>query len=302
MTELVVCSGKGGTGKTSVTAGLAALARDFVLADCDVDAANLHLVLNPEVETTTEFRAGHLARIDPKACDGCGVCRDLCRFSAIDLTDGADGEQTFRVRDLLCEGCGVCVRFCPGEAIDLVGQRCGEWYRSRTPFGPMVHASLDVGAENSGKLVTLVREQAGLVAEQAGLDLILLDGPPGIGCPVTAAVTGADLVLLVTEPSLSGLHDLERIVALADHFEVPAVVCINKHDLSPRLTRRIEEFCELRGLDLLGRIPFDPAVNDAQAAGRSIIEFAPHSETAEVLTSLWSRLEYRLSDTSLPKG
>ena len=305
MTELVVCSGKGGTGKTSVTAGLAALARDFVLADCDVDAANLHLVLNPEVETTTEFRAGHLARIDPKACDGCGVCRDLCRFSAIDLTDGADGEQTFRVRDLLCEGCGVCVRFCPGEAIDLVGQRCGEWYRSRTPFGPMVHASLDVGAENSGKLVTLVREQAGLVAEQAGLDLILLDGPPGIGCPVTAALTGADLTLLVTEPSLSGLHDLRRIVDLAAHFTVPAVVCINKYDLSPRLTGRIEEYCREQDIPLIGKIPFEPLVNDAQAAGRSLIEFAPQSEAAHMMTAIWRGIERHLLDSSLlklPKG
>jgi len=302
MTELVVCSGKGGTGKTSVVAGLAALAEDFVLADSDVDAANLHLVLDPVVEKTTPFIAGHSAWIRPEECEACGECHALCRFSAINKIEDPTGGATFEVDPLLCEGCGVCVHFCPTKAIDFSSRRCGEWYLSRTLFGPLVHAALDVGAENSGKLVSLVREQARQMAERLGLDLILVDGPPGIGCPVTASLTGADLTLLVTEPSMSGLHDLRRIVDLAAHFRVPAMVCINKYDLSPRLTRKIEEYCHEKELPLIGKIPFEPLVNDAQAIGRSLIEFAPQSEAANVMTAMWRRIEFHMAKSSLPRG
>ncbi|MEN8007569.1 MAG: P-loop NTPase [Candidatus Krumholzibacteriota bacterium] len=301
MTELVVCSGKGGTGKTSVVAGLASLAEDFVLVDCDVDAANLHLVLNPAIETSTPFIAGHTAQIRQDDCAACGKCHALCRFSAIDTIGDPAGGLTYEVDPLLCDGCGVCVRFCPTEAIDFPSRRCGEWYVSHTLYGPLVHAALDVGAENSGKLVSMVREQARSLAERSDLDLILVDGPPGIGCPVTAALTGADLTLLVTEPSLSGLHDLRRIVDLADHFRVPAMVCINKYDLSPRLTRRIEEYCREKNLPVIGRIPFEPLVNDAQTAGRSLIEFAPQSEAAHVMTAIWHRIECHLADSPLLK-
>ena len=308
MNELVVCSGKGGTGKTSVVASMASLAEDFVMADCDVDAANLHLVLDPVVEKTTPFIAGHTAIIRQEDCEACGECHALCRFSAINKSEDPDGGVTYEVDPLLCEGCGVCVRFCPTEAIDFSTRRCGEWYVSKTLFGPLVHAALDVGAENSGKLVSMVREQAKHIAERSGLDMILVDGPPGIGCPVTASLTGADLTLLVTEPSLSGLHDLRRIVDLAAHFQVPAMVCINKFDLSPRLTERIEEYCREQDIPLIGKIPFEPLVNAAQAAGRSLIEFAPQSEAAHVMTSIWRGIERHLLDSlllklpQLPKG
>lgn len=302
MTELVICSGKGGTGKTSVAAAFATLAGDFVLADCDVDAANLHLVMDPVVETTTPFVAGHTAVIRAADCAACGECASLCRFDAVAAIPDGHGGRTYEVDPLQCEGCGVCVRFCSADAIDFPERRCGEWYRSRTARGPMVHAALDVGAENSGKLVTVVREQARLVAGRSGAEMILVDGPPGIGCPVTAALTGSDLTLLVTEPSLSGLHDLGRIADLADHFGVPAMVCINKHDLSPRLTANIEESCRERDLPVVGRVPFDPAVNEAVAAGLSLIEHAPHSEAARALTVMWRRIERRLAGLQTTKG
>lgn len=302
MSELVVCSGKGGTGKTSVVAALASLAEDFVLADCDVDAANLHLVLNPVVEQTTAFIAGHTARILPGECVSCGKCQELCRFAAIKASEGNEGVPLFEVDPLLCEGCGVCVHFCPHGAIAFPSRRCGEWHLSRTEFGPLVHASLDVGAENSGKLVSLVRERARDLAGRLGHELILVDGPPGIGCPVTAALTGADLALLVTEPSVSGLHDLGRIEELAHHFEIPTLVCINKCDLSLRLTERIEKFCSSRGIPVIGKIPFEPLFNQAQSAGRNLIEFAPKSDAAHVLTAAWHRIECFLADSTLQKG
>jgi len=298
MMELVVCSGKGGTGKTSVVAALASVAEDLVLADCDVDAANLHLVLSPKIERTTPFIAGHVARIRQEDCQACGECHDLCRFTAINKTSGDSGEFAYEVDSLQCEGCGVCVRFCPSEAIDFPDRRCGEWHRSRTLFGPMIHADLDVGAENSGKLVSLVRDKARQVAEENGADIILVDGPPGIGCPVTAALTGADLTLLVTEPSLSGLHDLRRIVDLAAHFSVPAMVCINKYDLSPRLTALIEEYCLEQDIPVVAEIPFEPLVNDAQAVGRSLIEFAQNCQAAQAMTAMWCRIERHMVNPS----
>jgi MinD superfamily P-loop ATPase len=302
MQELVVCSGKGGTGKTSIVASLAALADDFVLADCDVDAANLHLVTAPRALETTPFIAGHRAVIRPDACAGCGTCAEVCRFGAIDTVRNDAGATAYRVDPIACEGCGVCVHFCPADAIDFPPERCGVWRLSQSRFGPMVHADLDVGAENSGKLVSVVREQARVVARREGLGLILVDGPPGIGCPVTAALTGADLTLLVTEPSLSGLHDLQRVLDLADHFAVPAVVCINKHDLSPRLTGRVRAACEARGVPVAGLIPFAPLVNEAQNAGRSLVEHAPFSDAAVAVRQLWDFLAHNLDRTTTKKG
>lgn len=302
MTEIVVCSGKGGTGKTSVVAGLIALSEGAVLADCDVDAANLHLVLDPQREKTTPFEAGHIARIDSDLCQVCGDCQERCQFSAIASGVTPDGRPTLVVDPLFCEGCGVCVHFCPHEAIAFPTQRCGEWYLSRTDHGPLVHAALDIGAENSGKLVSLVREQARELAQRTGRGLVLIDGPPGIGCPVTAALTGTDLTLLVTEPSLSGLHDLDRIADLAAHFGVPALVCINKHDLSPSLTRRVEDHCQERDLPVIGKIPYEPLVNEAQIAGRSLIEHAPQSEAAQVLVAVWRHLQNLLANVSTQKG
>lgn len=290
MNEIVVCSGKGGTGKTSLTASLAALAGNLVVADADVDAANLHLVLEPTTSRSSSFVAGDLARIREQDCLGCGTCASLCRYDAIIETAGPEG-PSYRIDATACEGCGVCAYFCATDAIDLQERRCGEWSLSQTRFGPLVHASLDIGAENSGKLVSLVRKQARLAAERSDLDLILVDGPPGLGCPVTAAITGADLVLVVTEPSLAGLHDLKRILGLIDHFSLPALVCINKADLHPQLSDEIAEYCRSNRVPLVGRIPFEPLVREAQLAGRSLVEFAPRCEAARITAGIWHRIE-----------
>lgn len=302
MTELVICSGKGGTGKTSVAASLASLADDFVLADCDVDAANLHLVTDARAERSVPFLSGHRAKIRPADCSGCGKCAELCRFSAIEIVESPTGGTVCRIRPMACEGCGVCVHFCPQDAIDFPEERCGSWTVSSSRFGPMIHADLDVGGENSGKLVTMVREQAARAARAEGLDLVLVDGPPGIGCPVTAALTGADMTLLVTEPSLSGLHDLQRILDLAEHFRIPALVCINKHDLSPRLTAAVAESCAERGVQVVGRIPFEPLINEAQNAGLSLVEYAPDSEAAAATRELWNNVADHLATIRTTKG
>ncbi|MGD9546652.1 MAG: 4Fe-4S binding protein [Candidatus Krumholzibacteriia bacterium] len=301
MKELVVLSGKGGTGKTSVTAALAALGAGAVLADCDVDAANFHLVLGTHGEAAHPFVSGHTAVIRTGDCSGCGECARLCRFDAI-LTETVAGGIRFRVDPIACEGCGVCVHFCPGGAIDFPSRTCGWWGTSRTRFGTLIHAALDVGAENSGKLVTLVREQARKAAIGSGADLVLVDGPPGIGCPVTASLTGVDLALLVTEPSLPALHDLGRIRELARHFAVPVMVCINKWDLNPRLSDRIAEFCRDQGIPVVGRLPYDPLAGDAQIAGLSLVEFAPESPAARALAAMWEDISGALAAASQPKG
>ena len=263
MKELVVISGKGGTGKTSITASFAALAHYAVLADCDVDAADLHLVLRPAIQRRETFISGRVAEIRETECTECGLCETLCRFDAI--TD-------FQVDPLSCEGCGVCVEFCPAKAIGFPKQVCGEWFVSATRCGEMVHARMAPGAENSGKLVSLVRREARRIADQQQSDYLLVDGPPGIGCPVIASITGADAVLVVAEPTLSGEHDLMRVLELAAQFEIPAMVCINKWDINPEMTERIEALARKRGATPIGRIPYDPAVTAAQINARSLIE------------------------------
>ncbi|MBN2288406.1 MAG: ATP-binding protein [Candidatus Glassbacteria bacterium] len=275
MKELVVISGKGGTGKTSIVASFAALARDKVLADCDVDAADLHLVLNPEVERSEEFKAGKQARVIPDKCAACGRCLELCAFEAVSF-DGPGTEavaKTCRIDPVACEGCGVCAHFCPAAAIELEEVVAGQWFVSRTRFGPLVHARLGVAEENSGKLVSLVRSQARRLAAEKGLDLVVIDGPPGIGCPVIASITGASLVLVVTEPTLSALHDLERVRQLTGHFGIPTAVCINKYDLNERLSRRIERIAA--GLDarVIGKVRYDNAVTRAQLMRSSVVEY-----------------------------
>lgn len=272
MKELVVISGKGGTGKTSVVASFAALAKDAVLADCDVDAADLHLVLTPEVKRREEFWSGHEAVIRQADCIRCGACLAHCRFEAVTMDGQAAGEATFTIDPLACEGCGVCVRFCPVKAIDFPERRCGEWYISDTRHGPMVHARLDVAAENSGKLVSLVRREARRIAGEQGKSLLLVDGPPGIGCPVIASVTGADLVLAVTEPTLSGEHDLERVLHLTRHFGIKTAVCVNKWDINPEMTDQIEHRATQAGAVVAGRIPYDRAVTEAQVCGKAVVE------------------------------
>ena len=289
MKELVVISGKGGTGKTSLVASFAALARDAVLADCDVDAADLHLVLAPEVERREEFRSGHGAVIRQGDCVCCGACLDHCRFEAVKKESQATGETAFSIDPFACEGCGVCVWFCPVGAIDFPERLSGEWYVSRTRFGPMVHARLGIAAENSGRLVSVVRKEARRIALEQVKSLILVDGPPGIGCPVIASVTGASLVLAVTEPTLSGEHDLERVLDLARHFSVPAAVCVNKWDINAGMALRIEESAAGAGVAVVGRIPYDHAVTQAQVSGKPVVEF-DDGPAASAIRQVWENL------------
>jgi len=245
MKELVVISGKGGTGKTSIVAAFAALAKKAVLADCDVDAADLHLVLNPTVKQTYDFSGGKQASIIAEKCIGCGKCRDMCRFDAINLNGDRNDviEKTFTIDPVSCEGCKVCVEFCPVDAIEFNDHINGQWFVSDTRFGPMVHAKLGIAEENSGKLVTLIRKEAKKIAQEQKRNLLIVDGSPGIGCPVIASITASDLVLVVTEPTLSGKHDLERVAQLTANFGIKTLVCINKADINPEMRQTRVESC-----------------------------------------------------------
>lgn len=294
--ELVVISGKGGTGKTSVVAAFATLATSPVLADCDVDAADLHLVLEPTIQRRETFSGGSQASIRAQDCTGCGRCREVCRFEAIQQEGGdADGlTRTFRVDPIGCEGCGLCARVCPAQAIDFAPAVSGEWYISRTRCGPMVHAKLGVAAENSGKLVSLVRRHARRIAEEQNRKMVLVDGSPGIGCPVIASITGTSLVLIVTEPTLSGLHDLQRVAELARHFGIAGRVCINKWDLNPEMTGRIEEWANEHGLPVAGRLRYDPQVTQAQIHRQSIVEYATDGVAADI-RQLWNEVSTALA-------
>ncbi len=286
MKELVVISGKGGTGKTSILGAFAALCEDAVLCDADVDAADLHLLLKPEILETHEFRAGHRAVIDPDRCTQCGDCLERCRFNAI--------SQDFEVDPISCEGCGVCFHFCPYKAIDFPENLCGEWYYSRTRFGPMVHAQLGIAEENSGRLVTLVRQEARRRGEEQGKKLILTDGPPGIGCPVIASMGGASAVLVVSEPTVSGRHDLERVAQLGRHFNLPVMVCVNKADLYWEAAHDIESFCKDQGYKFLAHLPFDPGFTKAQVEGKTIVEYNQCS-VKEAVSELWHLVQTELS-------
>jgi MinD superfamily P-loop ATPase len=284
MKELVIISGKGGTGKTSVTASFAALAKNAVLVDCDVDAADLHLILNPEIGKRHDFYSGHEAIIREADCTACGLCQTLCRFGAIQ-----ESGEKFRVDSASCEGCGVCVEFCPVKAIDFPDRLCGEWFVSKTRFGTMVHARLGIGAENSGKLVSTVRNQAKQFAQAVQANWILVDGPPGTGCPVIASITGADAVLAVTEPTRSGQHDLLRVLELARHFKIPAFVCINKWDINPEMTGQIEAAATGAGAAVSGRIPYDKSVTKAQINGQSVVELN-NGVASQSIQTLWEKL------------
>ncbi|NOQ65716.1 MAG: (4Fe-4S)-binding protein [Desulfobacterales bacterium] len=283
MKEIVVLSGKGGTGKTTVLGCLAVLATSKVLADCDVDAADLHLLLNPSPQQENEFRSGVKARVESDLCSGCGTCEELCQFEAITIND------TAHIDTLACEGCGVCAYFCPEQAIILDENHCGTWFISDTLHGPLVHAQLFAGEENSGKLVALVKRKARELAEANGVELILTDGPPGIGCPVIASLSNTDAALVVTEPSLSGLHDLERVLDLAVHFKVRSYVCLNKWDLHPDMADAIEAFCRKRNVEVLGRIPFDPAVVSSQLNGQPLVS-NNNGPAALAIRGIWKQL------------
>jgi len=284
--ELVVISGKGGTGKTSIVGSFAALVERKVLADCDVDAADLHLLLEPRVKHREDFRSSKSAVIDPGRCVQCDKCREVCRYEAI--------SENYVVDKIACEGCGVCVHFCPEEAIKLQENVSGQWFLSDTRFGPLVHAKLGIAEENSGKLVAVVRQNAKLLAEKEGLDLVLVDGAPGIGCPVISSIAGATAVLVVTEPTLSGLHDMKRVVDLAAHFHIPALVCVNKFDLNPELTGQVEDFCRGRKLKLMGRIPYDTVVTKAMVQGKTVVEYSS-GLVAKEIEKLWRHISYELA-------
>lgn len=283
MREIVIISGKGGTGKTTLTAAFCALAQDAVFCDADVDAADLHLLLQPQIQEQHDFIGGAKAEIQPERCTACGLCQDLCRFKAICASHNAE----LAVDPLLCEGCGVCVDLCPEKAIDFPPQRCGEWYISNTRFGPLVHARLGIAEENSGKLVHLVRKEAMKLAEQKARQLIITDGPPGIGCPVIAAIGGAALVLTVVEPTLSGKHDMERVLDLAAHFKVPARLIINKYDLNSRMAESIVQAAKGRGVACLGRIPFDRAFTLAMVQGQTLFDYPGAEVRKEELRRIW---------------
>jgi len=295
MKELVVLSGKGGTGKTSIVAAFAALYEDKMVADCDVDAADLHLVLSPRMTKWKVFHGSKVAIVDQDGCMGCGRCAAVCRFDAIvQESDPADPTRTkYSVDPLACEGCGACVIACPVDTIRLEDAMTGEWAVSESRLGPLVHARLGIGQESSGKLVTMVRSMAASLARERKIALSLIDGSPGIGCPVIASLTGADLALVVTEPTVSGLHDLERVAGVAKKLGVPVTVTINKHDINPDAAARIEEWCTNSGISLTAHIPYDDAVTAAQVHGLSVVE---HSDgpAATAIRNVWSTVSATL--------
>ncbi|WDP89901.1 MAG: P-loop NTPase [Desulfobacter sp.] len=285
MKELVILSGKGGTGKTSMTAAFAALAQNNMLCDADVDAADLHLIMAPDVQETHDFVAGNEAAIRPDDCVGCGQCMELCRFDAVK----PEGD-IFTIDPIDCEGCGVCVDLCPEQAIDFPEKTCGQWFASQTRFGQMIHARLGIAEENSGRLVALVREEARKRVMAQRLDLLITDGPPGIGCPVIASIGQANAVLIVAEPTVSGIHDMERVADLAAHFKIKAMACVNKYDLNPDQARAIEKIAKEKNLDLVGKIPFDPAFTESMIQGRSIVETHPDSPAGHAVREIWTKV------------
>jgi len=283
--EVVVLSGKGGTGKTSIAGSFAALAKGAVLVDCDVDAADLHLLLQPAIREKREFWSGQVAAIDESPCTKCGLCQELCRFKAI---------KDFRVDGTSCEGCGFCSHVCPVEAISMKENMAGYWFISDTRYGPLVHARLGIAQENSGKLVAVVRQQARELAQKQGTKYIISDGPPGIGCPVISSISGANLALLVTEPTLSGIYDLERVLGVCRHFDVPPLVCINKCDINEANSRRIEAYCQAQGSRVAARIPFDRVFTEAMVAGLPVVEYSRNGASHQI-EALWKQVSEQLS-------
>jgi MinD superfamily P-loop ATPase len=284
MKEIVIVSGKGGTGKTSFAGSLTSLLKRKVVADCDVDAANLNLLLKAEVKDSQEFFAGRKAAIDLDTCTRCGRCREVCRYDAISLD--------YRVDMLSCEGCGACHFLCPAGAVSFDETLCGHYYVAETENGDsIVFAELLPGAENSGKLVSMVRAKAREIAEKAGIGLILVDGPPGIGCPVISSLTGASHAILVTEPTMTGRHDLERVLRLADHFDIETAVVVNKGDVNPSFTEEIESFCKNRGTHFIGTIPYEPMITEAQRRGKAVVEYAPECEASRAIKRICQRLK-----------
>jgi MinD superfamily P-loop ATPase len=282
MKQIVVISGKGGTGKTVITGALASLAKNKVMADCDVDAADLHLLLQPKIKERHDFRSGLSASINKNLCTKCGKCIKACRFGAI--------SDDFLIDRIACEGCSFCSHICPFGAIEMEENISGEWFISETRFGPMVHAKLGIAEENSGKLVSLVRKQAKELAEKENCNWVIIDGAPGIGCPVIASLSGIDCALVVTEPTLSGLHDASRVIEVARHFQVPSRLVINKYDLNPEMSEKIEEYCAKNAVPLIGKIKFDKTVVEAMVEGKTIMEYKD-TPVKNQIRWIWEKLQ-----------
>lgn len=280
MKELVIISGKGGTGKTTITASFASLAENKIMCDCDVDAANLFLLINPTILEEEEIRFSKVANINEEECNKCGICEENCRFKAI---------SNFKVDPIKCEGCGVCELVCPLDAISLESFTSGKIFTTTTKYGPFFYAKLNPGAGNTGRLATEIRNRAFNLANENGSDLVIIDGSPGIGCPVIASITGTDIALVVTEPTLSGEHDLERIIKLTECFRVKTFVCINKFDINPEITKRIEKYCQSKGLMVAGKIPYNPVVTEAMTKGFPVVEFVDNEVTDEI-KKIWGLL------------
>ena len=291
MKQLVILSGKGGTGKTSVTSAFAHLsslgdlASKVVFADADVDASNLELVLSPKNTKSEDFIGGQIALVDADTCTGCGICEEVCRFDAIH-EDGA----VYLVDPIACDGCAACVYQCPVDAITMHEQNAGKWFRSDSRYGTLFHAALRPAHENSGKLVTLVKQQARLLTLDENYDFVLVDGPPGIGCPVISATSGADLALIVSEPTAAGGHDMHRVLETTAHFDVPALVCINKSDVYPKGTAEIKAFCQAQDIQMVGEIPFDVSVTEAMVQGQPVTDFLPNAPSSQALVKIWDKV------------
>jgi len=284
--QILVISGKGGTGKTVVAACLAVLANKSVIADCDVDAADLHLLLHPEIKQTEIFTGLPKAVIDQEKCTSCGECVEACKYNAILKND----ESQFKIDTISCEGCAVCTHVCPVSAIFMTKHEAGQWFISETQFGTMVHAKLGIAEENSGMLVTTVRKEAQAIAQKNNLEYVIIDGPPGIGCPVIASLTGVDIALIVTEPTLSGIHDMTRVLKLANSLGIKATCVINKYDININNTEKISDLCHNTETPILGQIPYDESVIESIVAGVPLTMHIDNNTTA-VLKQIWQQLK-----------
>jgi MinD superfamily P-loop ATPase len=285
--QIAVLSGKGGTGKTTITAAMAVIMENSLFADCDVDAPDLHLLLQPEILERRDFSGMKIASIDPEACTQCGACEENCRFGAI--------TKDFQVNKMKCEGCSVCHLVCPSEAVIMSLRDSGELYISRTRVGTMVHARLNIAEEASGKLVSQVRSIAKERADKEERDFVLIDGPPGVGCPVIATLGNVNLALIITEPTVSGLHDLERVVGVARFFKIPVGICVNKFDVNQENTKKIEDYCTEEGIPLFGTIPYDPIMTKAMIEGKTVVEYSD-GEVSQQIRAMWERIKKRISE------
>lgn len=284
--EIAVISGKGGTGKSSVTAAFATLGKNnVVLADCDVDAANLHIIMEPVIESSDIYVSGEKAVIDSEKCSICGLCQEYCRFNAISFTDGK-----YLIDHISCDGCKLCERVCPAKAISMEMSDMSRMHSGTFRNGKMVYGRLEPGEENSGKLVAMVRNKCREIAVVNDIETILIDSPPGIGCAVISSISGVNYVLVVTEPSLSAKSDLDRTLELLENYDVKKGVVINKYDLSYEITDKVVDFCNSRGVELVGKIPFDPDVVEAMVNRKSIVEWNPHSKVSKEIINIWKKI------------